>query len=300
MGDALATSKLFELIISIDCQILKEKSSNYPAALSKEVLKEIPSKTGIYYFKDSQNNIIYVGKSNDIHSRIISHLNNNTTKKAVEMKNNIASIEYELTGSELIALLFESDEIKRLKPIYNRAQRRSVFRYGLFTMIDENGYIQLNIDKIEEMSKPLTSFSSAAEAKEFMNMVIEEYELCQKLCGVYKTKGSCFNYQIKKCTGACIGEESADDYNKRVIMLMDKLELKYENFYLFEKGRKNGEKSFIKVENGVYKGFGFIEETKTQSNKQLDEKLILKSNNRDVQSIINSWMRRNKNEIRIF
>lgn len=300
MGDALATLSLLKMILSIDKDAVNLSTRQLPAAISREDLKKIPKKTGVYYFKNSEGKIIYVGKSNNIHDRVVSHLNNHSTKKAVEMKNNICEIDFEITGSELIALLHESEEIKAHKPIYNRAQRRSIFQYGLFSNFDVEGYINFSIDKIEDMSKPLTSFSSNAEAKEFLNNMIDEYELCQKLCGIYKTKSSCFNHQIKKCYGACVGEETPENYNKRAMMLVEKLQLQYDNFIVFDKGRKVGEKSFVKIENGKYLGFGFIKETDYANDNKLDKNLNKKMNNRDVQSIIRSYMNRNKMEVRVY
>ncbi len=78
-------------------------------------------------FYDHSGKLIYVGKSVNIKSRVLQHLSNNSTRRAIEMKQNIADVDYKLTGSELVALLLESDEIKKQKPVYNRAQRRAFF-----------------------------------------------------------------------------------------------------------------------------------------------------------------------------
>src|SRR5450759_4230788 len=77
----------------------------------------------VYYFYDAKGDLIYIGKSKNIHQRVIAHLNNRLTKKAMEMSERIASVGHEVTGSELVALLQESEEIKTNRPFYNRMQR---------------------------------------------------------------------------------------------------------------------------------------------------------------------------------
>lgn len=300
MGDAEATTLLFEQLLDIDPELQGQAGKAIPSALDAEIIKALPHKTGVYYFTNMDKDIIYVGKSINIHNRIVQHLNNHDTRKAIEMKNHIADIHFTLTGSELVSLLLESEEIKVRMPIYNRAQRRNSFHYGLFSRFDLHGYIELYIDKVEEMSRPITSFSSRREAYDFVHMLIEEYELCQKLCSVYDTQTSCFNHQIKKCNGACIQEESPEDYNERVQMAMDRLRLQHENFFVIDKGRKAGERSVVKVENSTYRGFGYCKDKDITKMDKLHTCIESRMHNRDTQSIIRGYLQRNKMELIIY
>ena len=93
-------------------------------------IQKLPEECGTYYFFDDKQQLLYIGKSKNIRHRVLSHLGNTTSKRAMEMKQRIHSISYELTGSELIALLKESKEIKEQKPMYNRAQKRSSYLLG--------------------------------------------------------------------------------------------------------------------------------------------------------------------------
>ncbi len=98
--------------------------------------------------------------------------------------------------------------------MYNRAQRRSMFRYGLFTQKNENGYICFSLEKINELdNSPLVCFTTKAEALGFLNSIVDKYGLCQKLCGIYPSANHCFHYEIGACQGACIGRESPVEYN---------------------------------------------------------------------------------------
>jgi DNA polymerase-3 subunit epsilon len=148
-GDALATVKLFELLIAKDIEMNGARSaltkntrvSKLHPQLDISKIDNIPDEPGIYYFYNEKGDLIYIGKSRNLQQRITTHLSNNSTNRAMEMRDQIADIDWERTGSELIALLKESHEIKVNKPIYNRLQRRSVFQWGIFRYTDTNGYI---------------------------------------------------------------------------------------------------------------------------------------------------------------
>lgn len=300
LGDAKATAVLLDLLLKIDPKIGGEDAVKLPEALSKEQIANIPRKTGVYYFFNYKKEIIYVGKSIDIHQRVLQHLNNYSTKKSVEMMNQIADIKFTITGSELTALLLESDEIKTLKPIYNRAQRRSIYNYGLYSSVDKDGYFRFSISKIEPLSKPLTSFESMQIAKGFLFNLVDEYELCQKLCGLESTNGACFNHQLHKCNGACIGIESYEDYNERYLLALQKLKFQHKDFVIIEKGPKPGTKSIVRIKDGIYMGFGTIKEQEIGNKDKIIASVLPKRNNKDTHNIINSYLRSKNVDIIIY
>jgi DNA polymerase-3 subunit epsilon len=296
-GDAYATLKLFKILQSVESNLADISLKGLNSNLSKSIIDDLPERTGVYYFYNLNKEIIYIGKSKSIRSRILSHLNNNMTKKAVKLKNDLADISFEITGSELLALLLESNEIKVHKPVYNSAQRRSIFQFGLFKFTDENGYFNLQIKKNDIVESAVTSFSSLKEVKEFLFRLVEEYQLCQKLCGLYKTNGACFHYQIKQCFGACIGKETPDDYNLRVNEALEKYHFKYNSFFIIDKGRLENERSIVKIENGKYCGFGYLHHDECINEfYRLNDSIKLFSDNRDVQQIIKNYLRKNKVE----
>jgi len=304
-GDALATVKLFELLLKCNgaenpisiYNINEDKIKSLSSSVDKEFLRDLPEKTGVYYFYNYNKEIIYVGKSKNIKARVMQHFNNANSKKAIEMKNAINDISVELTGSELVALLLESDEIKKNKPKYNRAQRRTMSSSGLYRFTNEKGYDCLKIGKIDKNTDPVTTFASAADGKDFINNLIDKYNLCQKLCGVYETENACFFYHIKQCRGACVGEESPDSYNKRVNQALESLHFSNDNFIIFDKGRKEGEKSVVLVENGNYKGFGFFDVSESFSSVDAIRDCITNySDNSDIRQIIKLFLRKNRVE----
>ncbi len=306
-GDALATAHLFTILNEKDSNSLKNfiqqdiNPSILHPNLDVNVIDELPSKTGVYKFYDDTNQLIYIGKSISIKKRVEQHLRNSTTKKGIEMREAICRIEFELTGSELIALLLESVLIKKHTPRFNHALKKSKFPYGLFSYHDEAGYLRLYLglaSKTKEL--PLTSFGTKREGMNFLEYWTEELELCQKLTDLYPTKSSCFHYEIKKCNGACIGIEPVEDYNARVNKLIGKLNFEGESFYIMETGRAKNEKSLVLVENGSIVGFGFAPYfIQKQEPYRWKRYVDIYQEDRDAKTILTGYLRKGKKIARI-
>lgn len=297
-GDALATVKLFEHLLKISPTLGQLNSSMF-YHINAKVIKDLPEEPGVYYFHDHNGDIIYIGKSKNIRSRVFSHFSNEKSERALKMIDEVHNISYELTGSELIAFLLESDEIKTQKPKFNRRQRRVANHYGIYTYTDEFGYICFKADDIKKET-PIVSFNSAKETRERLYILSEKYQLCQKLCGLYEATGACFYYQIKHCKGACIHEEPAEEYNIRAQEMLDALSYNWQSFFIVDTGRNDEEKSVVKVENGKYIGFGYID-TEFIGNdiENLSDIIKVYPDNKDVQQIIRTYLKQHSVEMLI-
>jgi DNA polymerase-3 subunit epsilon len=289
-GDARATAHLLDILLSIEPDLSNLDLKGLNSNLNKQLVKELPEEPGVYYFHDDQGEIIYIGKSINIHKRILSHLTNNKTQRAIEMRHQVADITYELTGNELVALLLESDEIKKHMPKFNRAQRRTSYTYALYEFLDENSYINLCIDRSDAKKNPVTTFKNKASAQEFLYQLCETHNLCQKLCGLYKTSGACFHHSIHQCNGACIGEEAPEEYNDRVLAALERFEFEHQNFIIIEKGRINTEQAVILIENGNYSGFGFIDKDMINGNESLISCVKNYQDNKDIRQILRYYI----------
>ena len=303
-GDALATVKLLEKLLDhsqttgqeeIMMQSISTNLKNLHPGLDLKTLSDLPEETGVYYFLNDQGQVIYIGKSKNIRKRIMSHLSNNGSRRSIEMKESIAQVDYELTGSELVALLIESSEIKKHAPRYNRAQKRKILHYGLYAKKDNNGYYHLKIDKTASRinESPETCFQNLTEGKNVIAKLIKRHWLCQKLCGMYDTDGACFHYEIRQCNGACIGKEAAEVYNKRVMKALSSFYYQQKNILIIDEGRNLEERSVVQLENGKYIGFGFL--NTDESYVQLEnimECVKIYEDNRDVQQIIRTYLNR--------
>jgi DNA polymerase-3 subunit epsilon len=299
-GDAMATTKLFELLLNkdLDKQIVKASIRMEPKRQLEPkliaIINSLFSVTGVYYMHNEAGDIIYIGKSKNIKSRINQHFaGQNSKSKKIQLE--VSAVTYEETGSELLALLKESAEIKHHKPKFNRALRRTIFTHGLFSFKDENGYINLKIQKIKGNQKPITTFANIQSGKSFMNKIVEKHNLCQKLCGLYKTKSSCFGHTIKECEGACIGQELVGDYNTKVNKIIKYYSFKAKSFLVIDKGRQLDERSAVWVEKGVLRGFAYFNLNFQISNIDVLSSLITPlEHNKDAQHILQSYMRRHK------
>ena len=238
--------------------------------------------------------IIYIGKSRNIKKRLNQHFTSDN-RKSKKIQLEVAAVSYEATGSDLIAQLKESEEIKRNKPRYNRALRKTIYNYQLGLTKDEAGYLQFKIEKTNLDKPAITTFTNYQQAKSQLFKITEQHQLCQKHTGLHKTSGPCFLHTIKECFGACIGEEPVDQYNARVERYLAMHSYENQNMVIIDHGREVDERSVILIEDGVYRGFGFF-----NLNYQINNLEILRSiispmeDNRDAQHIIHSFLRRKK------
>lgn len=293
IDDTLATAELFKFIF----EAAKGDLTNFvkreidPSLLNPNldihVLDEIPNKIGVYKFYNTEKELIYIGKSIHIKKRIEQHFKNNKTQKAIEMRERVAYIDHFLTGGELIALLRESEEIKNHQPRYNRAQKATQFSHGLYSYEDQNGIINLLVKKRNTTEQPLVTFTSLQSGKKYLELWMDEFQLCQRYCNLHKTKGACFNHTIEKCLGACVGKESVEDYNKRVKALCSNLNFGGESFLIIDKGRTSNEYSFVSIKKGQYEGYGYIYRYLLKRDRNKFKKYLTKQEtNRDFHSII--------------
>lgn len=294
-GDALATVKLFERLLNVDPTLNQIPTDGLHIGLDRSTFNRLPTVAGVYYFHDENGKLLYIGKSKNIRSRVLSHFQNSSTTKAIEMRSNTASISYEETGSELIALLLESDEIKKHKPLYNRLQRRTLYKYGLYSFYTQSGYHVIQIEKIKTTGTPHTVFASFDEALVKLHELAAKYNLCQKLCGLYQNHGACFQHSIGQCSGACIGNEPAEIYNLRVDSALSGFHHKWSDMAIIDHGRNEDEFSVVLIENNKFSGFGWLtSNVNIQNVNQLKECIKQFSDNRDVQQIIKGFLNSGK------
>ncbi|PKV52107.1 DNA polymerase-3 subunit epsilon [Aquimarina sp. MAR_2010_214] len=299
-GDALATVKLFKLLLTKDLEkkiIIDTVRTETKRQVDDKLLKLIenaPTATGVYYMHREDGTIIYIGKSKNIKKRLNQHFTNDN-RKSKKIQEEVVSVTYENTGSELLALLKESEEIKRNKPKYNRALRKTKFDQALYQFTDDKGYINFKVQKADHRKTSITTFSNRQQAKTYMHRWTEEYSLCQKLMGLDSGKSNCFNYTIKQCHGACIHDESIEDYNIRAQKLIFNNSFQSQDMIIIDQGRDIDEQSVILVEEGKFRGIGYF-----NLNHQINNIEILRSiitpmtHNRDAQHIIQSYVRTHK------
>lgn len=265
-GDAEATAELFRRLLMNDRDghigsFLNKRTSEQqlPPNLLKSDIDSLPNSPGVYYFKDSKGKVIYVGKALNLKKRVSSHFTgNNSGRQRQEFLKHIHSVGYRVCGTELMALILEAAEIKRLWPANNLAMKRYEPAFGLYAYEDQLGYTRLVIDKKRRNSAPLYSFNRVSEGYSLLQKLIHQFELCPHLCFISR-KGMCTEEAgAMLCRGACRGVELPADYNTRVQEAIAEMKALLPSFLLVDNGRTQDEKGIIRMNAGRFDGMGYI------------------------------------------
>lgn len=307
LDDAMATTELLQMILQQDYaesnvkQIINQgiKESKLPKGITMDMLQSLPETPGVYYLHNSYNKVVYVGKSKNIKKRVMQHFSK-STEKAAKMAQQVADITYEETGSELIALLLESFEIKALQPEINKASRSREYPYFIYSYVDSLGFLNFNILKNNQKNRKgkqvLSLYTSRNSAKNHLASMVKELFLCDKLVHLEEQDGPCFQYKIGNCYGACCGEEEALDYNARTeFALLALKKLFDENFFIVCDGRSLQEKAVILVEDGHYRGYGYIPMDDLQYGiEEMKEAIRYVPENPEANGIIRGFLEKGK------
>ena len=303
LGDAEATVKLFEMLLdksSASGQGLwpsrkKERRIAVPGHLSATIYDHLPTQTGVYYFHDKAGQVIYVGKAKNIRQRVLSHFHDKS-RKEMQMCQHTESISHEVTGSELVALLMESAEIKTLFPQYNHSQKRLVEKYGLFCYQNKGGVFELRADQLEDQTQAVVSFYTKGHADRFMHKFVGQRALCHRYTGLEKTKSGCFASRLEQCRGVCCNQEEVSAYNDRVQKALDSLKINAREILIVEKGRSDVEHAIVHIDTTGYQGYGFIRtDDRVYTFDQALEYINPQHDTSDAQRIIRNYIHNSPN-----
>jgi DNA polymerase-3 subunit epsilon len=197
-------------------------------------------------------------------------------------------------------LLLEADYIRKFYPIYNKAQKRPVNTFQIISYINQKGVIQLALGKTKSMINSVATIYSQVVGLERLMQVCERYTLCPKYCTLQTTNASCSHYKIKDCNGICSGDEDVAVYNTRVQEAL--VQHEKETFIIKQAGRIDDENAIVLIEQGQYKGFGFINiDTAVSDFEQLSSQITRYANNHHTTKLIAGFVQKNvsvKNIIR--
>lgn len=299
-GDSEATVKIFQLLLQNDREnhinkSLQRNSKEWilPPNVPKEHFDQLPYTPGVYYFHDKKGKVVYVGKATNIRYRVNSHFSNNSdSRQKQNFMQHVHAISYQCCGTELMACILESAEIKKRWPVFNSSQKRWEDVYGIFLFEDQNGYYRLAIDKNRKRLNPLYTFHYLADGHAIIRKLIKDFQLCPKLCFMQKGDGECEGISVGFCKGACKQSESPAKYNKRVKKAADSL-LTQPSFIILDKGINSYDQSCILVQEGKFYGMGYIESNFDTTNfNSLKETLTNYKENSFIRNLVNSYAAR--------
>lgn len=299
-GDAMATVKLFKMLLDKDLEktitkeLIKFEVIKGVSPKLLDIIESLPSKTGIYYIHREDGSIIFIGQSKNIKKRVNQHFTG-ITKSSKKIQAEVFTVTFEETGSELIALLKESEEIKKNSPIYNRMARKNTLSWAIYAEKDPNGYLNLKLQKADGRKKEITAFANQQEGKGALNRITVSYQLCPKLTSLSNSKTPCAQHENNQCDGACIGQITPEEYNSRVQVFIDKNLFDNKNMIIIDRGRKTGEHSAILIEKGICKGYAFYDLNYQIINPEILKNILIPiPNNRNTRTHIQGYLRKHR------
>ena len=202
-----------------------------PPQLPPELADDLPEGPGVYLFRGEGGALLYVGKSRNIRSRVFDHFaGEHRSGKESKLTRQVRRVEWIETGGELGALLLESRLVKELAPSANRRLRRSeghcvvVLEPGAAGLVPQ--VLPLDESVFADGAAAYGPFRSERDAWRAVEGKAREAGLCLKVLGREAGEGSCFAYQVRKCRGACVGQEPKALHDARLQLALASLRMK--------------------------------------------------------------------------
>ncbi len=304
LADAEAACFVLDKILQSDMvqdpkelTVLFTKKTKLPDRVKEEEILELPNACGVYYMKDEDGHPVYIGKSKQIRSRIKSHFSTNNTK-VDRMRSSVCHIDYELTGSELMAELLESKEIKKHKPSINRAKRRSKFPHAVYIKWDED-YPSLGINIASKLKKDqkesvLFYFSSKNDARKYIRRFYERNELCYCIQLDKHAPNQCLSKLSGKCKGAFHDQQLAASYRADFeAAIGNSVPLFGDDFVLLDVGQHEDNQSVFLISDGHLAAFGFMDKSSTiKSKDELIDQLHTVQKNKEYDQIVFRYLQK--------
>jgi len=204
-----------------------QQSPNYkPMASSfkslEEKIKNMPDRPGVYYYYDTPENVCYVGKAKNLKKRAKSYFTHGaiSSKRIIEMISKAKDIQWIETPTELHALLFESKEIKRLKPFYNRLDKK-YRKYPFIKITLNNDYpkIEMCHQVQNDSCEYYGPFRNVSLVNDVFKIIDSSFKLrkCDMPIIPSDEFKPCLLFQLDRCDAPCAGKISKEDYFEEIL-----------------------------------------------------------------------------------
>lgn len=184
------------------------------------ILATLPLKPGCYIYKNAEGNVIYVGKAVNLRHRVRSYFHSNSDQdfKTRQLVQRIADIEWIVVGSELEALILEMNLIKKHRPRYN-IRLKDDKRYPYIKVHWAAPFPKVTVTRqmVKDGSRYFGPYTSAWAVHQTLDVLrrIFPYLTCDReITG--KDERACLYYDIKLCSGPCIGAVNQAAYRQMI------------------------------------------------------------------------------------
>ncbi len=195
------------------------KVPSLPSQLPGDALESIPAAPGVYTFYGLNALPIYIGKSVNLRERVAEHFSSDyRSANDLRISSEIQRIECQETAGELGALLLEARLIRQQMPLHNRLYRRKLDLCALWVSDEARRPTVVPSSAVDDDGAPTLygPFANRRSARATLRRLAAEHRLCWKLLGLERRSGPCFAYQVRKCGGACVGDESPVAHHQRL------------------------------------------------------------------------------------
>ncbi len=211
------------------------KTASVPAGLPDNAFDHIPEGPGVYLFYGERDVPLYVGKSINLRTRVMSHFSgDHRVNKDMRIAAEVKRIDWIETAGELGALIEEARLVKKLSPVHNRQLRRAAelcaWHWPAQDATTPPQLVSARDLTGGEFRDLYGLFRSRRTAIEALRELANEHQLCHSLLGLEKRSSPCFAHQIKRCRGACAGIETAEAHALRLAAALAKLRVRARPF----------------------------------------------------------------------
>ena len=231
------------------------KSASLPLNLTTDTIKAIPQTAGIYRFYSEDGALLYIGKSVNLRSRVLSHFASaHFLPKELKLAQRVHTLNWQVTAGELSALLLEATLIKQHQPLFNRQLRKTRTLFGL-TLVStaQEAYYRVEIIPLKNITANTLSpifglFKHKKQALQILIDLVKREGFCSKYLNLEKTKGACFQYQLGKCDGACVGKIDPVSFNQKLEKALARYHVKawpYKGPVIIEEKDAQGKKAIF-------------------------------------------------------
>ena len=181
-------------------------------------LKRLPTKPGVYLFRNAKDDVLYVGKAKSLRPRVRSYFqagSSDTRQGIRQMADRVSNIETIVTGTEVEALHLEQNLVKRHRPPYNvRLRDDKSFPYIAVTVDDEYPRVMFTRERHRRGVVYFGPYANAKKVRETLDVLnrVFRYRPCEGPKPGRHSGVPCLDFHIERCFAPCVGYISPEDY----------------------------------------------------------------------------------------